>query len=111
MAVTLTAAVLRDALKLADDDDGNATAARLLAVATAAVNGYAPGAPESVSNEAALRTAGYLDADDPGFKTLRKMAVGKVDLEPRAAGSALRLSGAQAFLAPYRTRRAGGLAS
>lgn len=84
-------------------------AMRLLAVASPLVTGYAPGAPDAISNEAVIRTAGYLDADSPELRTLRSLKVSNdVTLEPRATGSALRLSGAAALLAPYRTRRAGG---
>lgn len=84
-----------------------AIANRLHAVATAEVERYAPGAPADVKDEALLRTAGYLFADEPAAKAWRRLDVGEaVALEPRAPGSALRLSGAAALLSPYRVRRA-----
>ena len=84
-----------------------ATAVRLHAVALAAVNGYAPAVEDPLKSEAILRTAAYLHADDPAARTQRRLEVGDaVRLEPRAPGSALRLSGAAALLSPYRVRRA-----
>ena len=107
MAVTSTAADLRLALGLADDAAGNVTATRLLAVASALVTRYAPDAPDAIANEGAIRTAGYLSADSPELRTLRKLTVGDgLDIEPRAVGSALRLSGAAALLSSWRVRRA-----
>ena len=104
----ITAADLRADLGLsADNPDDVKTAARLHAVALAAVNGYAPGAADDLKNEAIIRTAAYLHSDDPAVRPLRRMEVGEaVNLEPRAPGSALRLSGAAALLSPYRVRRA-----
>ena len=111
MAVTINAAGLRAALRLADDTDGNADAVRLLAVASALVEGYAPGAPATVSNEAATRCAGYLLTDVPEIRPFMKLTLGEgmLEIEPRAVGSALRLSGAMSLLSSWRTRRAGGL--
>jgi len=109
VALTLTAAELRDRLKLADDVAGNAAATRLLALATEAVNRYARGAPSAVANEAATRFAGYTKTATAQALALRSLKLGEaVDLEFRPAGSALRLSGAMALLAPYRQRRAPG---
>ena len=59
MAVTLTVAQLEAALGI---DTEQAT--RLLGVATELVDRYAPGAPETVKNEAAIRCAGWL-AEQP----------------------------------------------
>ena len=50
MAVTLTAAALAAALST-----DAPTAARLLPVATALVDRHAPGAPDAIANEAAIR--------------------------------------------------------
>lgn len=84
-----------------------ATATRLHAVARALVKQYAPAAPDEVMCEAVIRIAGYLHSDEPAMHAFRRLAVGKaVTLEPRATGSALRLSGAMALLAPWRVRRA-----
>ena len=83
------------------------TANRLHAVALAAVETYAPGAVDALKSEAIIRTAAYLHADDPAARTMRRLEVGaEVRIEPRAPGSALRLSGAAAMLAAYRVRRA-----
>ncbi len=83
------------------------TATRLHAVALDAVNRYAPGAPDSLKTEAIIRTAGYLYADQAGARVMRRLQVGDhVTIEPRAPGSALRLSGAAALLSTYRVRRA-----
>ena len=81
-------------------------AIRLHAVACEIVDRYAAGAPEAVSNESACRVAAYIRADDPAVRALRVLKVGEVEIEPRTVGSALRLSGAMALLAPYRARRA-----
>ena len=84
-----------------------ATANRLHAVALDSVNRYAPGAPDTIKTEAIIRTAGYLHADAPGARVMRRLQVGdNVTIEPRAPGSALRLSGAAALLSPWRVRRA-----
>ena len=106
--MTLTAAALRDALKLADDADGNAAAARLLAVASQVVAQYAGAAPDAIANEAATRVAAYLLADDAGARVLRQLKTESVEIEIRAPGSAVRLSGAGALLSPWRVRRAVG---
>ena len=55
MVVTLTEAQLVEATSM---DSAHAT--RLLPVATAVVEAYAPDAPEALQNEAAIRFAGYL---------------------------------------------------
>ena len=59
MAVTITAAQLAEAVGV-----DSTTAARLLAVAAALVERYAPDAPDAVANEAVIRTAGWL-AEQP----------------------------------------------
>lgn len=80
---------------------------RLHAVATSEVERYARGAPQDTRDEALLRMAGYLFADDPAAKVWRRFDLDEiVSLEPRAPGSALRLSGAAALLSPWRVRRA-----
>lgn len=80
---------------------------RLLAVAGELVMRYAPDATDVISNEAVTRCAGYLWADSPELRTLRKLSIADgIDIEPRAVGSALRLSGASALLSSWRVRRA-----
>ena len=86
-----------------------AKANRLHAAALDAVTRYARSvAPESVVNEALIRTAAYLHTTDSALLALRRLELDAAGLtiEPRAAGSALRLSGAAALLSPYRVRRA-----
>ena len=107
MAVTLTAADLRTHLGLKDDAAGNATASRLFNVARALVERYAPACPDDVHTEALLRTAGFILADDPALRVLRSVKVpDALEVEPRAPGSAVRLSGAAALMSPWRERRA-----
>ena len=107
MAVTLTAADLHVHLCLEHSPAGNATASRLFNVAKGLVARYAPACPDDVHNEALLRVAGYLHADDAAFKTLRSVKVpDALEVEPRAPGSAVRLSGAAALMSPWRERRA-----
>ena len=107
MAVTLRAGQMAKVVQ----GDGEATmpdteAIRLHAVACEIVDRYAAGAPTAIANEAACRVAAYLLADDPAVRSLRRIRVGEVEIEPRAVGSALRLSGAMALLGPFRIRRA-----
>ena len=94
-------------LGLKDDTAGNATASRLFNVAKGLVERYAPACPDDVHNEALLRTAAYLHADDPALRVLRSVKVpDALEVEPRAPGSAVRLSGAAALMSPWRVRRA-----
>ena len=81
---TLAAAIRADA----------ATAGRLRPVAVEVVEKYAPGAPDTVKDEAAIRLAGYL-----------------LDAPPAPTGggyaAALVNSGGAGLLSPWRVRRAG----
>jgi len=94
MAVTLTVADLRAALRLNDSAEETAQATRLLAYASEAVERHAPDAPPAIQNEAVVRLAGYA-YDRPEA--------------PAGAGYAneLRNSGAASLLLPYRVHRAG----
>ena len=110
MAVTLDAPALAGALGL-PDGTGTTTldpaALRLFNIAKGLVERYAPTCPDDVHNEALLRTAGYLHADDPALRVLRSVKVpDALEVEPRAPGSAVRLSGAGALMSPWRVRRA-----
>ena len=94
MPVTLSVAELLAALRLGDSAEETAEVTRLLAYATEAVTQHAPDASATAMNEAVRRLAGYL-----------------FDM-PEAARSdgysnALRNSGAQRMLSPYRTHRLG----
>ena len=103
MAVTLTAAALAAAIRQPAD-----VAARLLPVATELVERYAPAAPESVQNEAAIRCAGYL-AQQPS-DARRSTTVGGVSSSWAATHtSTLRHSGGMALLSPWKRRRAGAI--
>ena len=94
MAVTITVAELRAALRLNDSTEETAEVTRLLAYATEAVEQHAPDASETAMNEAARRLSGYL-FDMP------EAAWGD------AYSNALRNSGAARMLLPYRIHRAG----
>ena len=82
-------------------------AAALLQLARTAIDicaNYASAAPYRILIEASIRTAGWMRDADPGVAS-RSVTDG-TDTEPRPALSgALRGSGAQAQLAPYRIRR------
>ena len=107
MAAKVTVAELRQHLGLEDDTVGNATATRLLNVCKGFVERYAPDAPDDVHNEALLPTAAYLHPGDPSLRVLRSVKVlDALEVEPRAPGSAVRLSGAAALMSPWRVRRA-----
>ena len=103
MAVTLTTIALAEALAVTQT-----LADRLHPVAVALVDQYAPAAPESVANEAAIRCAGWL-AEQPAAAVTSE-ATG--DISTRYAVnnlSVLRHSGAAALLTHWRVRRAGAI--
>ena len=89
MAVGLTAAELREALRLGDSAEETAECVRLLAAATVLVEHRAPDAPVAAQNEAAVRLAAYWFDQPPAG---------------RYAGHAWALgnSGAAAILQPWR---------
>ena len=96
MAVTITIAELRAALRLNDSTEETAEVTRLLAYASAAVVKHAPNAPDVAHNEATRRLSGYL-FDQP--------EAGRGD----GYANALRSSGAARMLLVYREHRAGYL--
>ena len=103
MAVTITVAELAEAI-----GTDAATATRLLAVATALVERYAPDAPDAVSNEATIRAAGWL-AEQPAA-AIRSESEGDIRTSyATTAMSALRHSGGQALLSPWKIRRGGAI--
>lgn len=103
MAVTLTAAALAAAIGAE-----TATAERLLPVATALVERYAPDAPEALQNEAVVRCGGYLH-EMPGA-SIRSEATGDIRTSYAANNmSPLRHSGAIALLSPWKARRGGAI--
>ena len=99
MAVSLTDAQLVAALGVSPE-----LSARLLPVAVELVNRYAPGAPDAVASEAAIRCAGYL-AEMPAAARVEKF--GDVEVQFGSGLSALRHSGGMAILAPWKIRRGG----
>ena len=103
MAVTITAAELAAAIRQPAE-----VAGRLLAVASELVERYAPAAPDSIANEAVIRTSGYL-AQQPS-DARRSTTVGSVSSSWAATHvSALRHSGGMALLSPWKRRRAGAI--
>ena len=106
MAVNIRAGALAKVVQGDGEAMPDTEAIRLHAVACEIVDRYAAGAPAAIANEAACRVAAYLLADDPAVRALRRIKVGEIEIEPRAVGSALRLSGAMSLLSSYRTRRA-----
>ena len=103
MAVTLTAAVLAEAVAVTA-----AQAARMLPVASALVERYAPAAPVAVQNEAAIRVCGYLSQQPESAQ--RSDRIGDVETQWAPNNlSALRHSGGMAILSPWKQRRAGAI--
>ena len=94
MAVTITVAALREALRMGDSAEETAEVTRLLEYATEAVTRHAPDAVDVVHNESTIRLTGYLlDMPNAGRGT--------------AFANALQNSGAASMLLPYREHRAG----
>ena len=103
MAVTITVAELAEAI-----GTDAATATRLLAVATALVERYAPDAPDAISDEATIRAAGWL-AEQPAA-AIRSESEGDIRTSYAPTHiSALRHSGGQALLSPWKIRRGGAI--
>ena len=83
-----------------------ARARRLLAVATATVEDYAPEAPLALRNEAVIRFAGYLSQADYGM--IRTETLGPASVEYNLNHAAMfRNCGAEALLTRHKRRRAG----
>ena len=97
-----------ECLKSALGEDDDATAQRLGSVASALVEKYAATAPQSIRNEATIRTAGWLrEAPASGA---RREDIGDVSTawSPNATGG-LRASGAMSLLSGWKQRRAGAV--
>ena len=103
MALTLTAAELAEAIGV-----DSAAATRLLPVATALVTRYAPAAPAPISNEAAIRCAGWLAEQPNASITSETEGDIRTSYAPTMT-SALRHSGGMALLSPWKVRRAGAV--
>ena len=103
MAVTLTAEALAE-----ETGTDLPRAERLLAVATEAVQDYAPEAPEAMANEAVIRFAGY--PAQAGYGAARSVTIGPHTIEHVTNhAAAFRNCGAAALLTRYRRRRAGAV--
>ena len=102
MSVTISAAELATVISR-----DVSVATRLLPVVSAIVEKYAPDAPASIQDEAAIRFAGYL-ANTQGLVGFRKVDIGALTVEPLPAhGAAFYHCGAAALLAKFRTHSAG----
>ena len=109
-AATRTAAISKlrrraSGLRNADDEK----IAELGEAAAAVIEEYAPGAPQAVKDEAAIRYVGYIAQAPPG--SIQKIGLPDIDVEFRQAppASAFQLSGARALLTRWKIRRAGAI--
>ena len=103
MAVDLTAATLAVTLGVQEP-----VATRLLAVATAHVERFAPAAPGAVQNEAIIRFSGWLN--ESPVSGARREDIGDVSTAySPAMTDGFRASGAMALLSPWKIRRAGSI--
>ena len=81
------------------------TATRLLAVASAVVNDYAPAAPDAILDEAVRMISGWILGKSRG--SIRAESAGPFRISYNTMQqSPLRHSGAMALLTPYKTHRA-----
>ena len=77
-------------------------------VASAMVEREAPGAPQSIRNEAALRFIAYLSTAESG--TVRSETTGPLTTDYVVMhGPAFRRCGSKALLSPWKIRRAGAI--
>ena len=98
------------AAELAAELGADATrAGHILATVEARVEQYASGAPDAIKREALIRFAGWLyEAPAAGVRSERTGDI-ETTYSPTMTGG-FRASGAAALLAPWRERRAGGIA-
>ena len=91
-------------------DDEISRAERLLAVASKAVDRYAPLAPTTMKNEAVIRYAGYLTGSDYGGVKSESIGPRSVEYSPPSTHAAMfRNCGAAGLLTHYKKRRAGSV--
>ena len=111
MAVDITAETLAGIIGTDSDDDTRPVATRLLAVATARVDRYAPDAPTEMQNEAVVRFCGYLAGAKSNPNASGSVSAGSVSLteSSHSHAAAFRLCGAEGLLSPWRRRRAGAI--
>ena len=87
-------------------------AEELLTAASARVEAYASGAPESIKSEAIIRLCGYAFESTTygGFGAIREMKTGDSSHASVTTHAAMFMrSGAAGLLSPYRVRRAGAI--
>ena len=106
-AKTTTSGVTLTAQDLADETGASVDrAGRVLPAVAEIIAGYAPDAPTAVSNEAAIRYAGYLLASDYGG--IRSESLGPQSADYITNHAAMfRNSGAMALLTRFKVRRGG----
>ena len=75
-------------------------------LASARVEREAPGAPQSIKDEAVIRYAGYMSGSDYGGLLGETLGPDTKTYQPNH-GAAFRLSGAYGLLSPWKIRRAG----
>ena len=89
------------------NENDDIRACELGEMASDLVEKYAPGAPDSVRDEACIRLIGYL-AQSSSFGAIRKGGVGPLSIEYQTNHAAMfRNCGAQALLTHWKIRRAG----
>ena len=102
MAITVTADTIASEL---DIDLTRAT--RLLSVASALVNDYCPEAPEPIANESVLMVAGWLWGSGSSRGSIRSEGAGPLRITYNSEQkNALKHSGAESLLSPFKVRRA-----
>ena len=106
--VDITAEAL--AVEIGIPDDEISRAQRLLDAATEVIERYAPGAPISLQNEAAIRFCGYLTGSDYGGVKNESVGPRSVEYSPPSTHAAMfRNCGAAGLLTHYKRRRAGSV--
>ena len=102
MAITVTADTIASEL---DIDLTRAT--RLLSVASALVNDYCPEAPEPIANESVLMVCGWIWGNGASRGSIRSEGAGPLRISYAThEKNALKHSGAESLLSPFKVRRA-----
>lgn len=103
--ITRAAAIAKIRRVVSGLDDERA--AELGETAAALIEDYAPGAPQAVKDEAALRFVGYMKQSP--VSTISKIDVGSIDIEYSTTNHAamFRHCGAAALLTRWKVRRGG----
>ena len=106
MAITVTADTLATEL---DIDLTRAT--RLLSVASELVNDYCDTCPEPIANESVLMVAGWLWGNGASRGSIRSEGAGPLRITYASEQkNALKHSGAESLLSPFKVRRAAVIA-